>query len=241
MSTRPIDIARKLGVSTATLRHYEKSGMVPAVMRSQNGYRLYTDEHVAYFICIREMMRGFFLPEIEKMLKLVIENKIDEALWMANKAQTMLRKEKSACEQIKIRFLQKKKAGAPKEFTVDFASKFTGITASTIRYWDKLGLISANRCTDNNYRLFTQTQLDELLLIQALKLAMRARGEKYTVKQIREEMKQFNFEDTEKISAITDSIESHLSALNRAQIKSIYALYELCSQVEEKRQSQHMD
>lgn len=233
MTIRPIDIARKFGVSTTTLRHYEDFGIIPPVMRSPNGYRIYTHEHIAYFICIREMMHGFTLSEIAKMLKSVMENRHDEALWTANKAQAALQNDKFVCEQIKLRLMQKKKTTAPKEFTIDAVSKITGIVPSTIRYWDKVGLISANRCTANNYRTFTQAHIDEILIIQALKLAMRARGEKYAVEQLRREMHQLSFADREKISAIVAGIENHLAALNRAQIRSVYALYNLCMQIEE--------
>ena len=202
-------------------------------MRSPNGYRIYTKEHIAFFICIREMMHGFTLSEISRMLKSVMENKHDEALWMANKAQAVLQNDKYVCEQIRLRLLQKKKMNISNEFTIDAVSKITGITPSTIRYWDKINLITANRCTGNNYRTFTQAQIDEILLIQALKLAMRARGEKYAVEQIRKEMNEVSLADTKKISSIIISIEKHLSELNRAQIRSIYALFSLCLQIEE--------
>jgi DNA-binding transcriptional MerR regulator len=231
MPVRPVDIARKLGVSTTSLRHYEDFGLIPPVTRSSNGYRVYTDEHIAYFTCIREMMHGFTLSEIAVMLKLVMANKTDEALWIANKAQAALQNDKRVCEQIKRRFIQKKKAAEPKEFSIDFVSKTTGIIPSTIRYWDKIGLISASRCAANNYRTFTERHIDEILIIQAFKLAMRARGEKYAVEQLRKEMQQFDFTDTDKISAMITGIERHLSLLNRAQIQSISALYSLCTQV----------
>lgn len=233
MTMRPIDIARRLKVSTTMLRHYEEFGIIPPVMRSPNGYRIYTDEHMAYFICIRDMMHGFTLAEIAKMLKLVMENKHDEALWIANKAQAVLQNDKFVCEQIKLRFLRKKKAAVPKEFTIDTVSKITGIIPSTIRYWDKIGLISAGRCAGNNYRTFTHTHIDEILMIQALKMAMRARGEKYAVEQIRKEMHELSLADTGKISILVAGIEKHLAVLNRAQIRSIYALYNLCIQIED--------
>ncbi len=233
MAMRPIDIARRLGVSTTTLRHYEDFGMIPDVMRSPSGYRIYTAEHIAYFICIREMMHGFTLSEIAKILKPVMAKQTDKALWMANKAQAALQNDKYVCNQIKQRFLLKKRLAAPKEYSIDAVSKATGIIPSTIRYWDKIGLISASRCAANNYRTFTQAHIDEILMIQALKLSMRARGEKYAVEQIRKELYKFNFDDTEKISAIVVSIESHLTTLNRAQIRSISALYSLCTQIEQ--------
>jgi DNA-binding transcriptional MerR regulator len=179
------------------------------------------------------MMHGFTLSEIAKMLKSVIENKHDEALWIANKAQAVLQNDKFVCAQIRLRLLHKKKATMPKEFTIDTVSKITGIIPSTIRYWDKIDLISASRCVANNYRTFTQTHIDEILMIQALKLAMRARGERYAVEQIRKEMHELSFADMGKISTIVTSVEKHLAALNRAQIRSVYALYSLCTQIEE--------
>lgn len=233
MAMRPIEIARRLKISTTMLRHYENQGIIPDVMRSPSGYRIYTTEHIAYFICIREMMNGFTLSEIAKILKLVIAKQIDEALWMANKAQASLQNDKYVCDQIKQRFILKKRITAPKEYSIDAVSKATGIIPSTIRYWDKIGLISASRCAANNYRTFMQTHIDEILMIQALKLSMQSRGEKYAVEQIRKEIHKFNFDDTKKINAIITSIESHLSSLNRAQIRSISALYSLCNQVEQ--------
>jgi DNA-binding transcriptional MerR regulator len=85
---RPIDIARQLGISTTTLRKYEDKGLVPQVQRSSAGYRLYTEKHIAYFICIREMLLAFDLTFIAKVMAKVKKGHIDEALWIANKAQT---------------------------------------------------------------------------------------------------------------------------------------------------------
>mgnify|MGYP003759723785 CR=1 FL=1 len=234
MTMRPIDIARRLQISTTTLRKYEDLGIIPPVERSHNGYRIYTDEHIAYFICIREMLYGFTLFEIGTMLKLVIDHKHDEALWIANKAQSDLQNDKFICEQIKAQFLYKRKPKLPKELTVDTVSKTTGIPASTIRYWDKIGLISVNRCVANNYRIFTQSNIDQVLMIQALKFAMQARGEKYAIQQIRKEMQEVNLSDMDKITALVTSIDKHLASQNRALIRSVSALYYLCRQIEEK-------
>jgi DNA-binding transcriptional MerR regulator len=230
---RPIDIARRLKISTTTLRHYEVFGLIPEVMRSPAGYRIYTDKHIAYFICIREMLHGFTLSEIAKILKPVLMNQIDEALWMANEAQVTLQRDKYVCDQIKKRFLMKKKTITQKEYSIDNVSKITGVNPSTIRYWDNIGLISASRSAVNNYRTFTQRHIDEILMIQALKLSMRAQGEKYAVEQIRIELQKLKLEDTDRISALVAGINNHLATLNRSQIKSICALYQLCNQVEQ--------
>jgi DNA-binding transcriptional MerR regulator len=222
-----------LNISTSTLREYEDIGIIPVVPRSPSGYRIYTAEHIAYFICIREMLHGFNLSQIAKILKLIMAKQINEALWIANGAQASLQKDKYACEQIKQRFLFKKKIIKCKEYSIDDVSKATGIIPSTIRYWDKIGLISASRCAANNYRTFTQKNIDEILIIHALKLSMLAKGEKYAVEKIHKELPEIDFDDTDRISAIVASINSYLSARNKAQIRSISALYHLCTQVEQ--------
>ncbi len=72
---RPIDIANKLGVSTSALRHYESWGIVPPVERAANGYRMYTEEHVAYFECIRSMAPGFGIQLTSRVTLLLQQRK----------------------------------------------------------------------------------------------------------------------------------------------------------------------
>ena len=44
-----------------------------------NGYRLYTEEHVAYFECIRAMNEGFGMDLVRKIMPLIQERKIDRS------------------------------------------------------------------------------------------------------------------------------------------------------------------
>ncbi|MFS0838372.1 MerR family DNA-binding transcriptional regulator [Paenibacillus sp. 1P03SA] len=43
MNFRPVDIARKLNVSTSALRNYEAAGLVPPAERTAAGHRTYTE------------------------------------------------------------------------------------------------------------------------------------------------------------------------------------------------------
>lgn len=49
------EIAKKMNISTSPLGHYESWGLIHNVERAENGYRLYTKEHKAYFDCIRAL------------------------------------------------------------------------------------------------------------------------------------------------------------------------------------------
>ncbi|WP_062048882.1 MerR family transcriptional regulator [Bacillus sp. JCM 19034] len=96
---KPIEIARRLNISTSALRHYESWGIVPKAERGTNGYREYTDEHVAYFECIRAMNTGFGMNVIRKVLPLIQQGDITSALWIVNEVQVEIYQHKKKAEQ----------------------------------------------------------------------------------------------------------------------------------------------
>ncbi|MDD3172340.1 MAG: MerR family DNA-binding transcriptional regulator [Herbinix sp.] len=237
---RPIDISRRLNISTTTLRNYEDMDMIPNVTRTASGYRIYSEEHFAYFICIREMLGGFRLAFISKVLKEVIAKKINSALWMVNQTQAELNREKIISKKISLNLLCK--AVRPistrqERLTINDVSRESGIPVTTIRYWDKIGLLSAKRCVGNNYRIFTSEHIRQALIIYALKLSFHANGQKHYIDKIKEGLVDFDYNDKSKIKDMTKGIEQYLDQTNRDQIRGISALYRLCVQVE----SNHFD
>ncbi|PZP86428.1 MAG: heavy metal-responsive transcriptional regulator [Azospirillum brasilense] len=64
-------LAELTGVSTDTLRYYEKMNLVTGTARSASGYRLYTPDAVKIVRFIRGAKElGFTLDEIQKLLTL---------------------------------------------------------------------------------------------------------------------------------------------------------------------------
>lgn len=234
MAIRPVDIARKLNISTTTLRKYEEFGLTPPVPRSESGYRLYSQEHVAYFVCARKMISVFTTKEIAKILKEVMAKEINKALWMVNKAQAKLHSEKLIVEKMVKNLLNDNNKQVNKnqyKLTIFDLSKETNIPITTIRYWDKVGLISAPRA-ENNYRLFSAEHIRQVLLIYALKYAVYSKYRRHSVEKIRQDLETFDYTDVNRITTIISNIETYLSQINRDQISGISALYHLCVQVE---------
>jgi DNA-binding transcriptional MerR regulator len=68
-SLRPGELARLVGVSTDTLRHYERKGVLPAPHRLANGYRRYPPEALARVRTVRAALAvGFTLDELAALL-----------------------------------------------------------------------------------------------------------------------------------------------------------------------------
>lgn len=65
----PREVARATGVSTDTLRHYERKGLLPRVSRTPSGYRQYSAASVDRVLLIqRALVVGFSLDDLKKVL-----------------------------------------------------------------------------------------------------------------------------------------------------------------------------
>ena len=64
------ELARLAGVSTDTLRHYERLNLLPAPRRLPSGYRDYSPESLQRVQLIRRTLKlGFSLPELQAILR----------------------------------------------------------------------------------------------------------------------------------------------------------------------------
>lgn len=67
---RSSELARAVGVSTDTLRHYERLGVLAEAPRTQAGYRVYPAESLDRVNMIRHALRlGFTLAELAEVLR----------------------------------------------------------------------------------------------------------------------------------------------------------------------------
>lgn len=63
------ELARLTGVSTDTLRHYERIGVLPGPPRAANGYRVYSAGSLDRVLVVQRALRaGFSLPELSRIL-----------------------------------------------------------------------------------------------------------------------------------------------------------------------------
>jgi DNA-binding transcriptional MerR regulator len=63
-------LAKATGVSTDTIRHYEKIGVLPRASRTESGYRLYPESAVERVLVVQRALRiGFTLAELAEVLK----------------------------------------------------------------------------------------------------------------------------------------------------------------------------
>ena len=71
MPLRIGDLSRETGIKVVTIRYYEKTGLLPAPVRSDSGQRLYDAEAVARLRFVRRARElGFALPRIRELIEM---------------------------------------------------------------------------------------------------------------------------------------------------------------------------
>lgn len=226
MTIRPADIAKRLRISTNALRHYEEWGIVPQVDRASNGYRIYTEEHLAYFECIRAMRLGFGMELTVEAMRLMVQKKFDEAMWTVNGAQAGLNRKKlmaektvQALETVELDQMDIRKIKRGQ--TIGEVSKETSIPASAIRHWEKMGLLDISRDKESGYRTFEPEQFRKILMIGTLRSAAWPLD---IVKQVIRELDDNNVEQARSIAR--EALQSLNDAIRR-QIRGVYYLHRL--------------
>ncbi|MFT9847794.1 MerR family DNA-binding transcriptional regulator [Aneurinibacillus sp. REN35] len=225
---RPIDIARKLNISTSSLRGYEERGLIPPTDRTENGYRIYTEEHVAYFECIVGMAPAFGMDSTSRIL-LDIQNKdVHAALWRINKVQVENHHAKTTLHQIicLVKELEVQPA-IERTFMIGEIAEKIGVAHSTLRYWEKEGFISSARGEENNYRYFDVFQYIKILLMKATQNTVYSNE---TVK-IKNAVKKLREKDLLAVKEIIVDIERYLNNNNRLQLQGLSLLHQLCAKL----------
>ncbi len=233
MERRPIDIARKLDVGTSALRHYEEWGIVPPVKRKANGYRMYTEEHEAYFQCIRAMYPGFGMATVRKIMPLLQRNNMTEALWEVNKIQADLHQRKQlAIKALEIlkpdnmeSFLQKR---SKKWYTIGEVEREIDVPATTLRHWEKEGLITPSRNPENGYRQYNHENIRRLLIIRTVQSSV------FFLDTVRDIMNKINQQSITEIRKIMMESLTFMDYQIEQQLRGAHYLYKLIELLKKK-------
>lgn len=226
MKLRPIEIARKLDVGTSALRHYEAWGIVPPPQRDPNGYRVYTEEHEAYFQCIRAMYPGFGMALVRKIMPMLQQKKFSEALWEINRVQAELYQKKQqalqALEILKPDQMESFLASRKKQwYTIGEVAEEIGVPATTLRHWEKEGLITPDRDPESGYRQYHRDDIRRLLIIRTVQSSV------YLLEAVREIMEKINQQSLSEVRKITMDSLAHMDVQIEQQLRGAHYLYKL--------------
>ncbi|MBU5351656.1 MerR family transcriptional regulator [Paenibacillus barcinonensis] len=223
----PKQIANALQVSTTTLRRYEEQDLIPVVPRTNSNHRCYTSIHFHAFTTIRALLKGYNIPVVYEVMRMIKRSRCEEALWLVNEQQFHIQVEKQRVEEIltmiqHAEFNQYKNVKLNKYMRIGEAAKIAGVNTSAIRHWENEGLVHSERNNENGYRIYSISELRKILIISSLRK---------TVYYIENVKKLLNDIDTQKYDKIERSFRLALEKLNNQLFFQLKGIAELMNYI----------
>lgn len=174
------EIAKISGVHSNTIRFYEEMELMPTVLRKENGYRIFTEQHVQQVKLIRlvfqsEILANNLRKQVLSIIKATAAEKYQEALLLTKDYEKNLELEKSHGEEA-IEITQQLMAhshsnldeGVIKKRPV--AAAYLGITKDVLREWERSGLIEVPR-NNQGHRIYGMAEIQRAKIIRTLRMA----------------------------------------------------------------------
>lgn len=172
-------VAKIIGIHPNTVRLYEDLGLIPKPQRLANGYRVFTDFHVAQFKLARtalkvEVLQSGLRKNIINIIKLSAQREFEEAILCTNNYIKQVKQEKKNAEEA-IEITRKLLSGIQEE-AIDVAltrkqtAEYLQVTMDTLRNWEMNGLLSVKR-RQNGYRVYNNNDIQILKIIRSLRCA----------------------------------------------------------------------
>src|SRR4051812_359288 len=87
---RPIDLARRHGLSTQAVRNYEQAGILPTADRTPHGHRTYTPLHARALDAFLALVPGHGHATATAIMRAVNRAAVDEALRIVDESHARL-------------------------------------------------------------------------------------------------------------------------------------------------------
>ena len=183
---RTAQVSSASGYSSQQVRDLERLGVIPPAARTASGYRSYTPVHVHALRAYRALAVAIGPVEARGMLARVWEMSITDAAALVSAVHVRLATERGRLlhAQDALRAIRADTVSAASDgddaMTITELSSALGVRSSTLRFWEKEGLVMPKRVTSLRVRLYDARGIRGLRIVAAL------RGSGYRIPAIRD-------------------------------------------------------
>lgn len=172
------DVAAASGYSVQQVRELERLGVIPAARRAANGYREFADVHLVALRGYRRLAFAIGPVEARRVLLRVRESPSDEALALVSDCHRVLSRDRedTLAAQRALRLIRAEAAteAEPEEadaMTIAELAAALGVRTSTLRFWERAGLVRPERVTSRGVRSYPLSAIREARITATLRAA----------------------------------------------------------------------
>lgn len=173
-------IAGLIGVHPNTIRFYEEMELLPAIPRTESGYRMFNDRHLNQLRLLRTAFRAEIISdrlrqEVYEIVKIAAADDIEGAYQSTKKYLEHLREEKVRAEEAIRITLNIIDSSEKLDETILFngrlkTAEVLGITIDVLRDWERNGLIQVPQ-NSKGYKRYGRKEMNRLKIIRTLRNA----------------------------------------------------------------------
>ncbi|WP_242545488.1 TioE family transcriptional regulator [Amycolatopsis sp. MtRt-6] len=170
---RPADLAREHGLSTQAVRNYEQEGFLPPAARTPSGYRIYTETHAAALRAFLALARAYGHATAGGIMHAVNAGDVDRALTLVDRGHEQLLRDRETLNTVRraIGSLTTGRASEPATtgWSIGELARRLGVTAATVRAWERAGVLVPARNRATGHRVFQAADIRDAELAHLLR------------------------------------------------------------------------
>ncbi|MFE0738656.1 MerR family transcriptional regulator [Streptomyces sp. NPDC058855] len=178
---RPVDLARRHGLSTQAVRNYEEAGILPVAERTAQGYRVYTPLHAAALRAFVALLPGHGHGTAAAVMRAVHQGPADEAFRLVDESHAQLLEDRGTLRAVEAALGGLTASGGPERgwdggggpgaggALVGPLARRLGVRPATLRKWERAGLVRPSRDPGTGYRVYDAAAVRDALMVRQLR------------------------------------------------------------------------
>ncbi|MFF4810403.1 MerR family transcriptional regulator [Micromonospora chersina] len=167
---RPVDLARRHGLSTQAIRNYEAAGVLPEAARTPHGYRTYTPLHASALNAFLALVPGHGHATATSIMRAVNREATAEALLLIDESHAQLLDDRRTLQAVEAALRDLEPVPPERGDTfVGPLSRRLGIRPATLRKWERAGVVQPRRDPRTGYRVYSAADVRDALLVHQLR------------------------------------------------------------------------
>jgi DNA-binding transcriptional MerR regulator len=162
---RPSDLALEHGISTQAVRNYERDGFLPRAVRTDSGYRVYTEEHAAALRAFLALVPAHGHAAAGRIMNAVHDGDLDGALEIIDRGHEQLLRDRETLAAAG----SARQSPPADDLTVGELARRLRVTPATVRKWEDAGILNPGRDRATGYRRFRAADVRDAELAHLLR------------------------------------------------------------------------
>ncbi|MEU1485613.1 MerR family DNA-binding transcriptional regulator [Streptomyces sp. NPDC005752] len=172
---RPVDLARRHGISTQAVRNYEVAGIIPPAHRSPTGYRDYTATHAAGLAAYLALVPAFGYSASRRIMQAVTCGRLDEALEHVDDGHSLLARDRDTLRTVEAALSHlgavapDAAAGTRAPYGIGELARRLALNPATLRAWERAGILTPPRDPRTRHRQYLAQDVRDAELTHLLR------------------------------------------------------------------------